>query len=241
MCYSAEFSLRTSLISLIAIISLLLSGNPNFKWLAIVLIGWCGMQFVEFLLWLTNPEKMSEEGPEEGPEEGHEDNKCSEWNNLISVSLVPLVLILHPLGPLFGSLFVIPWNKSSIFRKYFFFLFSLFIISSIVYFYDNPNKCTTVTLQGHLWWSSNKVDVNTPVGTIILYSWAFLIILPFLLFWDKNFIIIGLFVFIPLLGLFYDRYYTDSKGSIWCYYTSYSSITALVLFVLHKLGLPIMV
>ena len=232
MCYSAESSLRISIVSLIAIVLLLLSGNPHFKWLAIALIGWCGMQFVEFLLWLTNPKKVFEGGLEE--------IKCSEWNNIITVSLVPFVLILQPLAPLFGSLFVIPWNKSSEFLKYFFFLFSIFIISCIIYFYDDPNRCTTITSQGHLLWCSNKIDINTFLGTIIIYSWVFWIILPFLLFWDKSFVTIGLFVFIPLIGFLYDIYYTDSKGSVWCYYTSYSSIIALLLLFLYKTGVYVL-
>jgi len=58
MCYSAESSLRTSLISFIAIIYLLSSNIPYYNWIGITLIGWCIMQFVEFLLWTTNQGRM---------------------------------------------------------------------------------------------------------------------------------------------------------------------------------------
>jgi len=177
------------------------------------------MQFVEFLLWLTNPDR------------------CSNWNNLITITLVPLALILQPLGPLFGSLYVIPWNKSSEFRKYFIYIFSIFIISWIIYFYNDLSHCTTITPQGHLLWASNKLASNRPVEIIFIYLWAFLIILPFLLFWDRSFVIIAMFVFIPLIGFLYDIYYTDSKGSIWCFYTSYSSIIAILLLGLYKSGM----
>lgn len=224
MCYSAESSLRTSLVSFIAIVVLLSSGIPHFKWLAVTLIGWCAMQFVEFLLWLTNPSRNIKDG-------------CSQWNNLITITLVPFVLILQPLGPLFGSLYVIPWNKSSDLRKYFIIIFSIFIILSIIYFYNDLNHCTTVTNEGYLLWSSNKFDKNSPMESIVIYLWAFLIILPFLLFWNRSFIIILAFVFIPLISFFYDMYYTDSKGSIWCYYTSFSSIIGLLLLGLYKSGI----
>jgi hypothetical protein len=221
MCYSAESSIRSSLVSFIAIVVLLSSGIPHFKWLAVALIGWCSMQFVEFLLWLTEPSKDATDG-------------CSHWNNLITTTLVPFVLIFQPLAPLFGSLYAIPWNKSTNFRKYFMVIFSVMIVMSILYFYDDPNHCTTVSNEGYLYWSSNKIDKNSPMESIVIYLWAILIILPFLLFWDKNFFIIAIFVLIPFIGLLYERYYTDAKGSIWCYYTSYSSIIGIFLLFLHK-------
>lgn len=224
MCYSVESSLRTSVVSFISIVVLLSSGIPHFKWLAVALIGWCAMQFVEFLLWLTKPSKDVVDG-------------CSDWNNLITTTLVPFVLLLQPLAPLFGSLYVIPWNKSSDFRKNFIVIFSVIVISSILYFYDDPSHCTTITPQGHLLWVSKKLRLNSLTEYMVIYLWAFFIILPFLLFWDKSFLIIAMFVFIPLIAFFYDIYYTDSNGSIWCYYTSHSSIIGVLLLGLHKMKL----
>ena len=88
MCYSVLSSLKTTTLSLFAIIYLLTSGIPHFQWIALILVGWCGMQFDELLLWLTNPKKG-----------------CTIWNKLITVTLIPLVLILQPLGSLYGSLY----------------------------------------------------------------------------------------------------------------------------------------
>ena len=93
MCYSVESSAKTTLYSLISIIVLLTSGVPHFQWLGVILIGWCGMQFDELLLWLTNPRKG-----------------CSAANKLITTTLIPLVLILQPLGSVLGSFFVKPWS-----------------------------------------------------------------------------------------------------------------------------------
>jgi len=221
MCYSVESSLRTSIVSFIAIVVLLSSGIPHFKWLAVTLIGWCTIQFVEFLLWLTEPSKDAVDG-------------CSEWNNLITTTLVPFGLMMNPLAPLFGSLYVIPWNKSSDFRKNFIVIFSIIIIAGIMYLYDDPNQCTTVSPQGHLLWISNKLLSNNLTENIITYLWGILILLPFLLFWDKSFIIIAMFILFPLIGFFYGMYYTDSKASIWCYYASFSSIIGLLLLGLYK-------
>ena len=67
MCYSVESSLKTTLVSLSAIVYLLTSNIPHYQWLGVTLIGWCAMQFDELLLWLTNPLK-----------------ECTKWNKIIT-------------------------------------------------------------------------------------------------------------------------------------------------------------
>jgi hypothetical protein len=54
-----------------------------------------------------------------------------------------------------------------------------------------------------------------------------MIILPLLLFWNKNYTLIILLCILPMIGFLIGDY-TDSKGSIWCYYTSYTSIIASI-------------
>jgi hypothetical protein len=221
MCYSVESSLKTTLLSLSAIIYLLSSGVPHFQWIAVMLIGWCGMQFNELLLWATNPRK-----------------ECTIWNKIITLTLIPLVLMLQPLGSLFGSLYVIPWNKSSEFRKKFIIYYTIFIILVVlVATFINPYKfCTIVTPKGHLHWGTSKsTDYNT-FGYIIYFVWAFLIALPLILFWNINILPIILLTITPLFGFLYGLY-ADGKPSIWCYYTSYSSIIAIILVALYQLKL----
>ena len=86
MCYSVESSAKTTLLSLVAIVVMLRSNVPHFMWIGLIMVGWCGMQFVEMLLWLTNPRKS-----------------CTPMNKLITLTLIPLVLVLQPLCALFGS------------------------------------------------------------------------------------------------------------------------------------------
>lgn len=88
MCYSVQSSAKTSLYSFIAIVLLMYSNIPHFKWIAFTLVGWCAMQFAELLLWLTNPRKS-----------------CTTANKIITLTIVPLVLCLQPLGVLLGSFF----------------------------------------------------------------------------------------------------------------------------------------
>jgi len=219
MCYSVESSLKTTLLSLSAIVYLLSSGVPHFQWIAIMLIGWCGMQFDELLLWATNPRKG-----------------CTIWNTIITVTLIPLVLMLQPLGSLFGSLYVIPWNKSSEFRKKFIIYYTIFIIVAVLAStFINPYKfCTIVTPKGHLHWNTSKFHQYTTYDYFIYFLWAFLIALPIILFWNKNNLIIYLLLIMPLFAFIYGLY-TDGKPSIWCYYTSYASITSIVLLALTQL------
>lgn len=217
MCYSVESSLKTTSLSLFAIIYLLRSNIPHFQWIAIGLIGWCGMQFAELLLWLTDPRKG-----------------CTLWNKIITLILIPLIIVLQPLGFLWGSLYETPWNKTSDIRKQFMILYSIFIILVVSYsFYYKPYKlCTTVTESGHLYWSTSKYSYTTSVITIY-FAWSLLILLPLLLFWRKHYSTILFLILIPTFGLF-TGLKTDSRGSIWCYYTSYSSIISIVLLFLHQ-------
>jgi hypothetical protein len=221
MCYSVESSLKTTLLSLSAILYLLFSGVPHFQWIAAILIGWCGMQFDELLLWATNPKKG-----------------CTMWNKMITLTLIPIVLMLQPLGSLFGSLYVIPWNKSSNSRKNFIIYYSIFIILLVLAnTFINPYKfCTTVTPKGHLDWNTGKYRKYTTYNYIVYFIWAFLILLPLLLFWNINKLPIILLAITPLFGFLYGLY-TDGKPSIWCYYTSYSSIVAILLVALYQLNI----
>jgi len=219
MCYSVESSLKTTTLSLIAIIYLLSSGVPHFQWIALLLVGWCGMQFDELLLWATNPRK-----------------ECTIWNKIITLTLIPIVLMLQPLGSLYGSLYVIPWNKSSNFRKNFIIYYSIFIVLAVLAnTFINPFKfCTIVTPRGHLHWGTSKHTEYDIFGYIIYFVWAFLIALPLILFWNINNLPIILLIITPLIGFVYGLY-TDGKPSIWCYYTSYSSIIAIILVLLYQL------
>jgi len=215
MCYSVESSLKTSTISFLAIVYLLSSNIPYYQWFGIVLIGWCGMQFDELLLWLTEPR-----------------TECTKWNEIITMTLIPFTLVSQPVFALWGSLYIIPWNKSTNLRKQFMIFYTLLCILIIyfIHFYKPDKTCTTVTKDGHLSWGSTKYVSDTAIFTPI---WAFIIALPILLFWKKNYMLLLLLAILPTIGYQYGKY-TDAQGSIWCYYTSYTSIIASVALFLHQ-------
>jgi hypothetical protein len=217
MCYSVESSLQTTTLSFLAIVYLLSSQIPHFQWIGITLIGWCGMQFAELLLWKTNPRK-----------------KCTLWNKIITLTLIPLVLALQPLGSLWGSLYAIPWKISTEFRKQFIVFYSIFIILAVCYahFVQMYKTCTIVTAQGHLHWNTSPY-IKYGYNYTLYFIWLVMIIFPLLLFWDKSIIIIILLFLTPLFGFVYGIY-TDGKPSIWCYYTSYTSIVASILLFLQQ-------
>ena len=215
--------MRTTAISLAAIIYLFSSGIPHYKWLGVTLIGWCGMQFAEMLLWLTNPMQG-----------------CTSMNTLITLTMVPAALVMQPLGSLFGSLYVIPWSESSPFRKLFIvgFTVAMLLLVGFGQFYNPDKLCTTVSPNGHLYWSTRTFTTHMKLDDMILYyTWAFLVIVPFLLFWNKNSISIVLLSSALLLGFFYGDLYTDSRASIWCYYTSYTSIIASLFLAMRQAGI----
>lgn len=209
MCYSVKSSLKTTLISFASILYLLTSNIPYFQWIGIALLGWCGMQFDELLLWLTNPRK-----------------KCTNWNKIITMTLIPFTLLAQVLCPLWGSLFVYPWKKLSQPTKQFM-IFSTIIFTIIIYFvhYYKPSRtCTVVSDQGHLNWILNDYVHH---NNVLPYLWFILIVMPFLLFWKKRILLPLLLTILPAIGIQYGRY-TDAQGSVWCYYTSYTSIIASI-------------
>lgn len=217
MCYSVSSSLKTTLISLFAIIYLLFSKIPYFQWIAILLIGWCGMQFAELLLWITNPKK------------------CNFWNKIITLTLIPLALMLQPLGSLYGSLYVISWNKSSSFRKNFIIFYTFFIVSIVSFsqYHNITSPCSTITPKGHLNWTTSPYRKYILIDYLLYFIWGFIILLPIVLFWKKYFLVILLLLTMPFFAFIYGLY-TDGKPSIWCYYTSYASIASIFLLFLHQ-------
>lgn len=215
MCYSVESSAKTTLYSLVAIIIMFRSNVPHFKWIAMILVGWCGMQFAELLLWLTNPRKS-----------------CTTANKILTLTLIPIILILQPLGATLGSLFVKPWAKCSNNRKLFIVIFSIISsMSLLLHFYGKPTKyCTTVTPEGHLdWWLSKYVGTKPVAYTL----WLIIIAAPIFLLWDISYKAVVATCIMPLLGFIYGLR-TDSKGSIWCHYSSYTAIISLIMYGLYK-------
>lgn len=224
MCYSISSSLRTSSISLIAIIYLMTSGIPKFKWLGLTLIGWCAMQLAEAFLWMTNPQKG-----------------CNNWNKFITIFIIPIVLLMQPLGALYGSLFVEPWNSSSNSRKNFIIYYTVFIILILITsrfilpFFSKRKICTIITKEGHLNWYPTYNKIGGIREILSNTVWGIIIIVPLLKYWIGK---LWPFYLVPLIGLFLG-FMTDSPGSIWCYITSYGSIIAAILLFLYKRGIKL--
>jgi hypothetical protein len=219
MCYSVESSAKTSALSLFAIILLLQSNVPHFQWIGLTMIGWCGMQMAEFLLWLTKPRES-----------------CTSMNKIITLTIIPFVLFLQPLGGLFGSFFVKPWSDCNDNRKLFIVIYSIIILFSVaIYSYKGATKyCTTVTPEGHLdWWLSSFTPKYINEHMIRYYLWLVMAIFPIFLLWDISYKAVFAICIIPLFGFFYGLK-TDSSASIWCHYTSFTAIVSILIYVLYK-------
>lgn len=218
MCYSVESSAKTSLLAFISIAILFSSNVPHFKWIALTMSGWCLMQVAELLLWLTNPRKS-----------------CTTANKVITVTLIPLVLILQLTLVALGSFFVKPWSKCSQNRKTLIVGYCIIAGAILLYnFFKKPTKyCTIVTPQGHLNWFVNNPEKNhleMPKG---YYLWLLAVMVCGFLLWDVSYnALIAVFI-LPVIAFIYS-YKTDSKASIWCYYSSFSAITMLVVYALYK-------
>ena len=219
MCYSVESSAKTALFSLVAITIMLQSNVPHFKWIGLIMVGWCGMQFAELLLWLTNPRKS-----------------CTPMNKLITLVVIPLVLLSQPLCALFGSFFVKPWTECNNKRKLFILGYAVIItVSMLTYFYKDAEKyCTTVTPEGHLYWWLSEFKPEHSSGYLVrYYLWLVILFFPIFMLWNISFKAITAICILPLCAFYYGLK-TDSSASIWCHYTSFTAIVSIIIYVLYK-------
>jgi hypothetical protein len=102
--------------------------------------------------------------------------------------------------------------------------------------YGNPVKyCTTVTPKGHLdWFMSEWKSVELGIPRLFAITmWQIIIIFPFIWLWDVSYKAVIAFNILPLFGYFYG-FTTDSSGSIWCHYASFTSIVALLMYGLYR-------
>jgi len=218
MCYSVESSAKTSLLAFISIAVLFSSNVPHFKWIALMMTGWCSMQVAELLLWLTNPRKS-----------------CTTMNKVITLTLIPLILISQPILPIIGSFFVKPWSKCSKNRRMLIVGYSIAISAVFLYyFFSNTTKyCTIVTPQGHLQWflkTNENSKLEMPYG---YYLWFIVIVIAAFILWNISYKAIFVILFLPLIGFMYSLT-TDAKDSIWCYYSSFSAVAMLIFYGLYK-------
>ena len=224
MCYSVESSLKTSGISLVAIIYLLSSGIPKFQYLGVVLIGWCVMQFAEALLWMTDP------------------RKCTLTNKLLTIFVIPVVLLLQPLGSVWGSLYIAPWKENKDFiTNYTLILTTVFLFFRYIYvpYFYKYKFCTTITPSGHLDWLTSKRDYSniSHFENILLNCfWLILSFYPLYKFWKGD--RLWPFYILPAIGFIYG-FFTDAPESIWCNITSYSSISGIIILFLYKHGIKL--
>ena len=218
MCYSATSSLYTSTVSFLSILYLLSSGIPHFQWLGATLIGWCAMQFTEFLLWSENPRE-----------------KCTDGNKLLTATAVPLSLFVQAISAILGALFV---YKFDFLKPYI--IGSVLLSATVIYitqFYKPDKMCTVVTPQGHLDWSrtSNWNAITNTSRDFDYYFWALVIFAPLIL-WKRSLLFLVVFLLLPAFGFFYGQT-TDSGATIWCYYTSWSSAIAAFALFLKQAGI----
>jgi hypothetical protein len=151
-------------------------------------------------------------------------------NKVITLTLIPLILASQPVLAATGSFFVKPWSQCSQNRRMLIVGFCIiFSLIFLYYFFYNPTKyCTIVTKQGHLQWFLKNREM--PYG---YYIWALIVAIPALLLWNISYKALLVVVIFPLFGFIYGLR-TDAKASIWCYYSSFSAITMLVVYGLYK-------
>lgn len=143
-------------------------------------------------------------------------------NQLLTIALIPLALLVQAWGPLFGSAFDRP-VRSRRFLFYGLLILGLSMVVAVRLVYQPTH--TQVTPEGHLNWYSPR---NPPVFVAWAYGmWAVVIGAPFLLwwkpFWQGLTIVAWGWVWAILSFLF-----TDSAASHWCFFVTFYAAFVLV-------------
>lgn len=204
MCFDARSSLLAGAFTYGSALHLFRRENPRLKWCAVSIAGISAMQWAEGFLWLDGPVPQGA------------------LNHALTTVAIPLALVAQPLGPLLGSLYVLPLRR----RRFSFFLLLLAAVvmvtgARLLY----QPVYTQVTPDGHLnWWS----PANPPVFSAWSYGlWAGLIGTPFLLWW-RPFWQAGLIVSWGWLCALVSFVVSDSAASHWCFYVSFYALFTLI-------------
>ncbi len=204
MCFDATSSLIAGGCAYGVAAYLLRRENPRLKWGAVALMGITAMQWVEGLLWLDGP------------------TPHGLVNQLLTIGLIPLALLVQAWGPLLGSMYSLPVRP----RRWPFFLLLVLGLSLVVVarVYYHPTY-TQVTPEGHLNWYSPR---NPPVFLIWAYGlWAVVIGAPFLLWWRPFWQSLAI-VSWGWMWAIISFIFTDSAASHWCFFVSFYAAFVLV-------------
>lgn len=204
MCFNAPSSLIAGGCSYGVAVYLHRRNHPRFKWAALALMGITAMQWVEGMLWLSDP------------------RICGLINMALTVGLIPLALLAQAWGPLLGSMYEFPVGPRKV--RFAFLLFAGLAFVIAVRWAYQP-LYTQVTPQGYLnWWSPQ----NPPVYEWWVYSlWAGIIGMPFLLWW-RPFWQSLLIVSWGWLWAALSYFFTDNAASNWCFFVSFYSLFLVV-------------
>lgn len=187
---------------------LLWRDHPRLKWGGVVLAGITAMQWVEGFLWLDGP------------------TPHGAVNQLLTIGLIPLALLVQAWGPLLGSTFDVPIRgRCVLFYGVLILGLTIVVVARVVY---HPTH-TQVTPGGHLnWWSLE----NPPIFPAWAYGlWAATIGLPFLLWW-RPFWQAAMIVSWGWMWAIISYLITDSAASHWCFFVSfYAAFTLIYAFM----------
>ncbi len=204
ICFNATSSLLAGGCSYGVAAYILRRDKPRLKFAAVGLMGITAMQWVEGALWVDGPVPHGV------------------VNQVLTIGLIPLALVVQAWGPLLGSTFVMPVRERRV-PFYLLLIVGLAIVVASRTLYQ-PTY-TQVTPQGHLnWWSPQ----NPPVFSPWAYGlWGLVIGAPFLLWWRpfwQSVLIVSWGWFWATLSFIY----TDSAASYWCFFVSFYAAFVLI-------------
>lgn len=228
MCWNFETSFYSAVFS--TVVALFLVSRMRFPYLfyGISLLGITSMQWAEAYLWyygdITN-------------------EQCSDYNKFGTQVLVPIAVMLQPLGPFFGAYISsdkkdkggLLLRDTAKFFVGFALIFKLFHI--LLYVLSGGTRrllwvdtlCTTLTEQGYLYWGAPKTLVPLSIWWVYVSFPVMTLMTSYYMF--KKGMLICMYGLVALLTSYY---FTDSTGSNWCLYIIGYSIIGLMDYIMNR-------
>lgn len=157
MCFNAEVSITTYIISLVFSVYILTrkGATASEKTIAVFCICFCQMQLLEFFLWINQ--------------------ECNLYNHITTI-LVEFFLILQPISIILAGIMYKSFKISQKFLRCALVLYALPLVMNVYFITHTTSvKCSIADVSGHLNWDIIEIPAYHVIYTIgIMLPWIFL-------------------------------------------------------------------
>jgi hypothetical protein len=231
MCWSAKASLSSFIIGWVSCIILIIRNKPMDRYYGLFFMFVLSMQFFEFLIWLDQPEK------------GSQDCETSQYKGKLNNIVSQVSAIQNLLQPFIGGILVIIFLKNKLILPFsvVLILFCIYFISLVIWIFTSklykktlctiPScgncKSSSIKKNHHLQWQWTQPSFTGKWIWIMYFIYLIIVIVMLSKTWGG----LGLGIFLAIsAGLSFTIYpLKKAAGSWWCVMATAGPIIKLLI------------